>query len=80
MSRNPEPFDGYIGKIKKEIVDSIDKIAERQTRIHRANFESMPQPQRASYCQALRNQNFTHKEIEEICGKSQSTVNRLLNK
>lgn len=48
MSKNPEPFDSYIGKIKKEIVDSIDKIAERQTRIHRANFESMPQSQNLS--------------------------------
>lgn len=80
MSGNPKPFDSFVGKVKKEISDSIDKIAERQMRIDRANFESMPQSQRASYCQALRSQNFTPKEIEEICGKSQSTINRLLNK
>jgi DNA-binding ferritin-like protein len=80
MSKNPEPFNGYIERIKQDIVDSIDKIHERQVRIGRAMFNSFPQNQRADYCKELKKEGFTNKEIEEISGKSQPTVNRLLNK
>ncbi len=79
MSKNPDPFDNYIEKIKKEFVDSIDKIHERQRKIDQAFFESSPQSQKSSFCKSLRKQGFTPREIEGITGKSQSTINRLLN-
>lgn len=73
-----QPILAGLVQAQTGLTDAVNFLAHMQAAHMRSSFEAMPLEQRDTYCQQMKNAGFGD-SLEQITGRSYSTINRHLN-